>query len=635
MTLPRILIIDDQYYWDKTERNSFLQKTNLAEIKLDTSDDELNALAQAGNFAGVVFCSGQKKLESRIMNSIDEVDRCIQAGWPSKIGWRWSLILLDMYFLSGKIEGALPCGNEDDDAFGLKILDHIIATYPELDFTGHETGNSQMPVIVLSGIDSDVKKQKEPQANAGGALRYVEKKPLNAETIKAILLEDGLIEDDRGIIIGRSLPILKMLRQARQAAIKGRNLLILGKPGSGKTEIAKYVHDYSAPQIPDRFIKYTASSTTEDLQYSELFGCWYGAHSLADRSYPGKAENAHRGTLFIDEIGNLTSGTQAELLEYGRLNHDNMRSIRRLGNYPIAPRTRNEEANDSVLGNLNPESHSISVNVLLVAATNAAINDAAYRRNHNFRDDLYDRLTEYNLPLLVPSLSECAEDIPLLFLHYLEKETELIDGILPKQISSDVFSILKKCEWPGNVSGLKSIAAHVAWEARYYTDVYVRHLPPLQKQTEENIIPSSVIPHFNATLVKELEHQVTELQNKLSAQRSIEDLQSILDSIPIPKDKEGLKGILPKLNESISDFLQKVLINALLVTKDFEGEYDIAEAGSLLINKKIGTSPAYDIIKKICKLLDKNPSAHDPLVQEILERAIKNRPSKKKKHSTK
>lgn len=635
MILPRILVVDDQYYWDTTERNRFLRKTNLAEIKLDTTDDELRSLAQDGKAAGVVLCSGQKKVKSSIINSLDEVGSFIQAGWPSKTGWHWSLIMLDMYFLSGNIEEKIPCGNEGDDAFGLRILDYIIATYSEKDMKGKQTGNSEIPVIILSGIDSDVRDQREPQANLGGAIRYVEKKSLKEETIKTILSEDGLIEDDRHIIIGRSLPILKMLRQARQAALRGRNLLILGQPGSGKTEVAKYVHSHSLSRITDRFIPYYSSPTTEQLQYAEIFGCWYGAHSLADRSYPGKAENAHRGTLFMDEIGNLPHNCQSELLEYGRLLQEGVRSLRRLGNFPLAPDSRRREAENSVVdgGNLDLESHSIHVNVLLIAATNAPIDDSVYRRKHGFRDDLYDRLREYNLPLYVPSLTECTDDIPALFIHYLDRETLLIEGVLPKYIHPEVFEILRNYEWPSNVSGLKSVATHVAWEARYFKDVYVRHLPPLQKPARDEQINTSITASVDTMRLRELEHQVADLEAKLSAMKNLDDLQVILDSILIPTNQEGLKGILPILSETISTFLQKVLKNALLLTQDLDGKVYPNTAVKLLMNKEITASQAYDSIKKICKFLNKEPNASDPLVKEVLEKGIKNRPSNKKKNS--
>ena len=273
MNIPRILVIDDQYAVEADLRADLCDRCNLIEISDAASDEELESKV-SGKAAGVVFCSGQKRSGEVVENSLDEVDRAIDAGWPSPSGWRWAMILLDIRFDSKP-------HRSEDKGFGLRIIKHLVEKWPD---RMAAPGNCDLPVVMLSTIPFQ---ERGGQANRAGAHGYTEKADLDEQRLTELLEEHGLIEDtdprgrpEHRLLLGGSIALLKILREGRRIARQQFcNALILGPQGSGKTTLGEYIHAYSGRT--DSFVPYYVKPSTANLQYGELFGCWRGAHSEA------------------------------------------------------------------------------------------------------------------------------------------------------------------------------------------------------------------------------------------------------------------------------------------------------------------------------------------------------------------
>src|SRR6266508_6505076 len=155
--------------------------------------------------------------------------------------------------------------------------------------------------------------EKRRRANRGRADGYLLKNTLDRETFQDALERHGYLEDSRPIgdrLVGRSFALLAVLREARRYALQyGMNpntgsRIIYGETGSGKTELARYIHGFS--RRTGHYVKWTAEEQNEGMAKDALFGHWKGAHSEAKTSAPGEIEKAHRGTFFVDEISNMS-----------------------------------------------------------------------------------------------------------------------------------------------------------------------------------------------------------------------------------------------------------------------------------------------------------------------------------------
>ena len=220
----------------------------------------------------------------------------------------------------------------------------------------------------------------------------------------------------------KSDPMWNLFAMIQRVAPHYRSVLIQGPTGAGKDLIATALHRRS--QVPGKFVVLNCSAVVETLFESELFGHVRGAFTGADRDKSGLFELANGGTLFLDEIGDMPMATQAKLL-------------RAIQNQEILP-----------VGSLT----SHKVNVRIVAATHRDLR-AAIASGH-FREDLYYRLSM--VELIVPSLKERAEDIPLLARHFVRKFaaefSKRIEGLTPRALL-----VLERYGWPGNVRELEHI----------------------------------------------------------------------------------------------------------------------------------------------------------------------------------
>ncbi len=238
----------------------------------------------------------------------------------------------------------------------------------------------------------------------------------------------GPVEQDRNPrrfeqIIGNSPALESVLEQVEQVAPTDSTVLIQGETGTGKELIARAVHNLSA-RCGRPFIKLNCAAIPFDLLESELFGHERGAFTGAIAQKVGRFELADKGTLFLDEVGDIPPGLQPKLLRVLQ-----EQEFERLGS------TRTHK-----------------VDARLVAATNRNLVDMVKR--NEFRSDLYYRLNVFPIPL--PPLRERREDIPALVEHFVEiyarRMSKQIGNIPPETMSA-----LASYEWPGNIRELQNL----------------------------------------------------------------------------------------------------------------------------------------------------------------------------------
>ncbi|MDH7500157.1 MAG: sigma-54 dependent transcriptional regulator [candidate division NC10 bacterium] len=223
-------------------------------------------------------------------------------------------------------------------------------------------------------------------------------------------------------ILGRSPRIIEAFQLLEKVAPTSATVLLSGESGTGKELFARALH-FLSPRRERPFLAINCAAIPENLQESEFFGHEKGAFTGADHSKPGKFELADQGTLFLDEVGDLSLSTQAKLL-----------------------RVLQGESFERVGG-----TKSIRVDVRIVAATNQDLVKASAERK--FRDDLLYRLHVF--PIRLPPLRERPEDIPLLAERFVSRYAlEMKKPV--KGISKEALSLLQRYSWPGNVRELQN-----------------------------------------------------------------------------------------------------------------------------------------------------------------------------------
>lgn len=226
-----------------------------------------------------------------------------------------------------------------------------------------------------------------------------------------------------GNIIGKSPLMRKVFQLIRQVASTNSNVIIYGKSGTGKELVAKAIH-YNSSRKDKPFIAVNCSAIPESLLESELFGHEKGAFTGAVSSRKGLFEEANGGTIFLDEVGDMSLAMQAKLL---RVIED--KEIRAVGS--DKPR---------------------KIDVRIIAATHKNLEKAV--KEGTFREDLFYRLNV--IPIYLPELRERVEDIPLLVEYFLKKYGEEA-GRPNIRISREALACMMKYSWPGNVRELENL----------------------------------------------------------------------------------------------------------------------------------------------------------------------------------
>jgi formate hydrogenlyase transcriptional activator len=224
-------------------------------------------------------------------------------------------------------------------------------------------------------------------------------------------------------IVGESAALKRALAQVELAAPAGTSVLLLGETGTGKELFARAIHNLS-PRRDRTFVKINCAAIPSGLLESELFGHERGAFTGAISQKIGRFELADRGTLFLDEVGDLPLELQPKLL-----------------------RVLQEQEFERLGGNRTQR-----VDVRVVAATNADLSKQVAERA--FRSDLYYRLNVF--PIQIPALRDRAEDIPLLVRYFVQKLSRRLNKAV-EYIPADAMDALASYSWPGNIRELENL----------------------------------------------------------------------------------------------------------------------------------------------------------------------------------
>ncbi len=291
--------------------------------------------------------------------------------------------------------------------------------------------------------------------------------PAGTEPLAAACAEDEALS---GSLVGTSDALRTVLALVDRVAPSDATVLITGESGTGKELVAAEIHRKSR-RAGGPFVKVNCAALPESIIESELFGHEKGAFTGAAGRRKGRFELAHGGTVFLDEIGELSSQVQVKLLRVLQ-----EREIERVGG-----------------------SGAVKVDVRVIAATNRSLEEelAAGR----FREDLYYRLNVF--PIRVPPLRERKSDIVLLADHFTEKYAAR-NGKAVKRISSPAIDLLTSYHWPGNVRELENCIERAVILS---TDMVIHsyHLPPsLQSAVSTRTEPTSTLDAALSRLEKEL-----------------------------------------------------------------------------------------------------------------------------------
>lgn len=253
-------------------------------------------------------------------------------------------------------------------------------------------------------------------------------------------------------IVGTTDEIVIAIEQARKAAKTPATVLLRGESGTGKELFAHAIHNESDRKY-NNFIRVNCAAIPESLLESELFGYEEGAFSGAKRGgKKGLFEEANKGSIFLDEIGELSSQMQVKLLRVLQ-----EKEIIRVGGTKPIP-----------------------IDVRIIAATNKHLEKEI--ENGNFREDLYYRLNR--IPIHIPPLRERLEDVPKLC-HRLIQKINHDYGRNVEVIEKDAITILQQYHWPGNVRELENILGRAIIFMNYNEAVIKKeHLPPLAKSSQ-------------------------------------------------------------------------------------------------------------------------------------------------------
>ncbi len=331
---------------------------------------------------------------------------------------------------------------------GMGLLGEIIRDYPSIPviiITAHGTIATAVDALKKGAFDYITKPFEQDE------LKQVIQKAVKTRRLdedEALLNPDDI---DRYGIIGSSDRITEIFETIKRVAPTTTTILITGETGTGKELIARAIHRNS-PRKNNPFIKINCAAIPESLMESELFGYEKGAFTGAATKKQGRFELAHKGTLFLDEVGELPKDMQVKLLQVI------------------------QEQEFERVGGLQ----TIKVDVRLITATNRNLFEDV--KDGRFREDLYYRLNV--IPAHLPPLRERKEDIPVLINFFIEKFNKKLDRSV-KYIDEKVTNLLIQYAWPGNIRELENLVERMILMARGDT-IVLADLPSELKTTIES-----------------------------------------------------------------------------------------------------------------------------------------------------
>lgn len=303
---------------------------------------------------------------------------------------------------------------------GVEVLEAVRKIKPEI------------PMIMISGHGE---LETAVQTMRLGAFDYISKPPdLNRllNTVRNALDRKSLVVENKRLkkkvsknyeIIGESQAISDIKEMIEKVAPTEARVLITGSNGTGKELVAHWVHEKSE-RSKGPFIEVNCAAIPSELIESELFGHVKGAFTSANKDRAGKFEAANGGTIFLDEIGDMSLSAQAKVLRALQES-----KVQRVGS-----------------------DKDIKVNVRVVAATNKDLKKEI--ADKKFREDLYHRLAV--ILVKVPALNDRREDIPLLINHF-SKKISASQGTVQKEFTTKAIALLQKYDWTGNIRELRNV----------------------------------------------------------------------------------------------------------------------------------------------------------------------------------
>ena len=320
------------------------------------------------------------------------------------------------------------------DAPDLVLLDIKMPGMDGIDvLTRLRAMNETLPVIMISGHGTTA---TAVEAIKKGAYDFLDK-PFES-TDKLLLtitnaLEQYRLRDENRLLkkavetrhqmIGESAALARVMAAVAKAAPTMATVLIQGESGVGKELVARTIHRNSL-RSRERFVQVNCAAIPEELIESELFGHEKGSFTGATEKQVGKFEQADRGTIFLDEVADMSAKTQAKVLRVLQEGE-----VERLGS-----------------------ARTIKVDVRVIAATNRNLEEEV-EKGH-FREDLYFRLAV--IPIQVPPLRERTEDIPLLVRHYMDSFARE-NNVRPKRMTPAALEVLQRRGWKGNIRELRNM----------------------------------------------------------------------------------------------------------------------------------------------------------------------------------
>ncbi len=319
------------------------------------------------------------------------------------------------------------------EPFDLVLLDVKMPGMDGLDVLGRlHSMNETLPVIMISAHGTP---STAVDAIRLGAIDFLEKPFESTERLRVTIqnaLEQARLRDEnrslkkavevRHQMIGESGALRQVTAAIGRAAPTNATVLIQGESGVGKELVARTIHQNSL-RSRERFVQVNCAAIPEDLIESELFGHEKGSFTGATEKQVGKFEQADRGTIFLDEVGDMSAKTQAKVLRVLQEGE-----VERLG----AART-------------------IRVDVRVIAATNKNLEEEIAKGQ--FRDDLYFRLAV--IPISVPPLRDRPADIPTLVRHYMDFFSRE-NNVRPKKVSPAALEAMQQYRWRGNIRELRN-----------------------------------------------------------------------------------------------------------------------------------------------------------------------------------
>ncbi len=362
---------------------------------------------------------------------------------------------------------------------GLEVLERVVEFDPAIDvvlMTAHYTSESAVEAI-RKGASDYLNKPVSITALRERMNRLVEEaqRRQRASQLENEMLANAKFED----MVGRSPAMVEMFSRIRRVAPHFRTVLVTGETGTGKELAAKALHNLS-PVSNGRFVVLNCSAVVETLFESELFGHVRGSFTGAAQDKMGLFEYADRGTIFLDEIGDMPLGTQAKLL-------------RTLQNQEVLR-----------VGSLTPR----RVDVHVIAATHRDLRGAI--ADKLFREDLYYRLSMVEVH--VPALKDRPEDLPLLIRFFVERFAAQFRKEL-RGLTHRAHIVMARHSWPGNVRELENVLGHGCMMAQAsmvdvqdlpeYLRFPVRNGPSTQSQVTAAAVDSETFEEHEKHLIAE------------------------------------------------------------------------------------------------------------------------------------